>query len=195
MSSSIFFDTETTGLPKYYGLSPLIKQGNWPDLVSISWLIYNETGSMTAAKTFIIQPTGWTIPAESTAIHGITHDEALAIGMPLKTALDEFKKDLKTAKRLVAHNMAFDRSVVLNALKWRLGYSDAEFGFFPGEHICTMELGRMELKMPCKNPKYWKPPKLDELYEATFGAAAPANAHSSLRDAEVCAAIYWKRWG
>jgi DNA polymerase-3 subunit epsilon len=193
MSNYIIFDTETTGLPQFYGLSPLTKAGNWPDIVSISWLIYDSSKSLIGVKNYVVRPEGWVVPKESTAIHGITHEDALTVGLPLKMVLEEFKADLKTAKTLIAHNMAFDRSVVLNAYKWRLGYDN--FDFFPNTYICTMELGRMELKMPCKNPKYWKPPKLDELYEATFGVAAPAHAHSSLRDTEVCAAIYWKRWG
>ncbi len=58
-----------------------------------------------------------------------------------------------------------------------------------------MKTATNELKLPAKNGgKGYKWPGLDELYRATFGVEPPGGAHESLRDAEVCGAIYWRRW-
>lgn len=40
----LFFDTETTGLPKNYK-APASDSDNWPRLVQIAWSIYDAEGN------------------------------------------------------------------------------------------------------------------------------------------------------
>ena len=113
MSRILFFDTETTGLPKMRTVSALVKKDNWPDLVSISWSVY-EDKELVEKQTYIIKPTGWTIPDESIKFHGITNEMANQKGSDLTVVLTIFKKALEGCTSVIAHNMEFDRNVVFN---------------------------------------------------------------------------------
>jgi len=191
--SIIVFDTETTGVPRDYKKSVYDVSGNWPDLVSLSWIVYKPDGSVFKRVSHVIKPAGWTIPADSTAIHGITHAHAVEVGADLRSVLGLFTHDLMSCRLLVAHNIDFDVNVLRNALHWWLGVNPA--GVLNMPLFCTMKTATNELKLPAKNGgKGYKWPGLDELYRASFGVEPPGGAHESLRDAEVCGAIYWRRW-
>ncbi len=195
-SRIVFFDTETTGLPKDRTLNALLGRGNWPDLVSISWIVCDQ-GKQVKKESYIVKPQGWNIPEDSTRIHGIADAYAQEHGAPLREVLHKFIGDVRTANYVVAHNMEFDRNVIHAALKWRLGGDPREVWPYQAE-ICTMVLARDELRIPARYPKPndpYKLPRLDELYEATFGSKAPAGAHSADRDTEVLVSIFWARWG
>ena len=197
MVRTIFFDTETTGLPKYMYLSALQKANNWPDLVSICWMVFEEAKQV-KKEYHIIQPEGWTITAESVKFHGITQERAMAEGSSLKTVMEGFKNDYETADHIVAHNMHFDRNVIFNAFAWRLNMGPTGF-WKVNKEICTMIKSKEELKILSKYANdlkvSYKYPALDELYRDTFGEEPPENAHSADRDVDVLQKIFWKRWG
>ncbi len=189
----IIFDTETNGLPLNWKRNGIDEPNNWPDLVSICWKVY-DNGRHTYTENHIIRPDGWTINSESTSIHGISHEYAVAVGRPLAEVLEKFKADIKGCTKLVAHNLNFDSNVMQSAYKWRLN-EDPSNWWPTGAHFCTMLTATEELKIPNKHGyASYKWPKLDELYTATFNEEAPANAHSADRDVEVLAKIYWKRY-
>jgi DNA polymerase III epsilon subunit-like protein len=197
--TTIIFDTETTGLPKNKWRSALQGPANWPDLVSICWLVYDEDWDLVKKEYYVVRPQGWTVPADSSAIHGITQAIAETYGEPLADVLALFAKDLKTARRLVAHNMAFDKNVIQGAFKWRLGMEPAEF--WPAEEFCTMEASRDVLRLSWKGaqkpgkPTSFKPPRLSELWSYAFSGTPQPQAHNSEGDALATAAIYMKLWG
>ena len=114
----LFLDTETTGLPIRRS-SPLEERGVWPDIVSIAWALY-ENGVLCKKEYSVIQPDGWTIPADSIRIHGITMELARQ-GRSLGEMLGLLAEDLATVDTVVAHNLEFDKNIVFNAYKWRLG--------------------------------------------------------------------------
>lgn len=192
----LFIDTETTGLPLVRGVSALEKKGIWPDIVSVAWIVCKETGEVCKKVYSLIRPDGWKIPADSIKIHGITMEYALEQGRPLEDVLAELKADLATVDTVVAHNMEFDKNVIINAYKWRLGQEPPFLSGAAGANeICTMDKSQAELKIPNPYPKYgpYKSPKLSELYKDTFGLE-PAGQHNSQGDVEALCAIYWKRW-
>jgi DNA polymerase III epsilon subunit-like protein len=195
MPHTLFFDTETTGLPVNKKMEALRCKGNWPDLVSISWSVYDEDVCVKRV-THIVRPDLWTIPEESIAIHKITMERAHAEGLPLAEVMEEFHSDLVKCSRFVAHNMAFDKNIIFNAFAWRLGKDPRKFWLEDAE-FCSLEKSKNELKLPARYPKPWdmyKMPRLDELYEATFKEPAPAGAHRADRDVEVLEKIVWARW-
>ena len=65
----LFFDTETTGLPKNWK-APITDLENWPRLVQLAWLVYDNIGNKISTKNFIVKPSGFIISEESTKIHG-----------------------------------------------------------------------------------------------------------------------------
>lgn len=189
----LFIDTETTGLPLVRDVKALDKKGIWPDIVSIAWVITNETGEVCKKVYSLIQP-GWKIPADSIKIHGITMEYAMEHGRPLADVLAELRADLATVDTVVAHNLDFDKNVIFNAYKWRLGQEPAWAG--GAKEICTMAKSQAELKIPNPYPKYgpYKSPRLSELYMDTFGTEA-AGQHNSQSDVQALYDIYWRRWG
>jgi len=194
MVRTLLFDTETTGLPKFKGVGALVVPNNWPDIVSICWLLYEGT-TLIRKEYFIIRPDGWVITPESIKFHGITHEKAVQIGHPLQDVLLSFHNDVLSCDRVIAHNMFFDKNVVLAAYKWRLKMNPSFWD--PKKEFCSMAKSKEELKIPSKYPKpgdLYKYPSLDQLYSDTFKADPPTGAHSADRDVDVLQQIVWKRW-
>jgi DNA polymerase III epsilon subunit-like protein len=78
------FDTETTGFPLFKEPSDDPRQ---PHLVDIAALLHDELGNLVDSFEAIIRPDGWTIPDEAAAIHGITNEMAMDMGIPEAEAL------------------------------------------------------------------------------------------------------------
>jgi DNA polymerase III epsilon subunit-like protein len=150
----LFFDTETTGLPPQYG--PPYK--TWPHLVQMGFVLTGQNKNPFLKYSQIIQPNGWIIPEASTKIHGITHSEALAKGLPLRDVMNAFWKAWKEADLVVCHNVLFDRGIIRGVAD-RLGKPD----IFEGKPTyCTMtqspvimmrggKNGRISLAKLCEN--------------------------------------------
>lgn len=190
----LFIDTETTGLPKFRNSNALEAPNNWPDIVSVSWAVY-ENGKRVFIKYALIKPGDWIIPNDSTKIHGITMDHANQDGEDLAAVLEELREDFSHCNTVVAHNLEFDKNVLFNAYKWRLNLNP--WHFWPQHEVCTMIRGEPEAKLPSKYPtsnRPYKPPTLKELYQVTFGREPEGGLHNSQRDVEVLCEIYWKRW-
>jgi len=199
--TTLFFDTETTGLPIDRRVPALENEINWPQLVSLSWSLW-EGGECVKRESHLIRPKGWTIPPSSTLLHGITQELAEANGSSLENALDSIRKDIMRCSKIVAHNMEFDRNVLFHAFAWHLRKDPRKFWPPASAEFCSQTTAKNELKLPFPNGKSsynsndpYKMPGLDELYRATFNEPAPPSAHSSDRDVEVLEKIYWARWG
>ena len=78
----IFFDTETTGVPRDYK-APSKDTRNWPRMVQLGWILMDDKGDKLSQKDYIIRPDGFTIPADASRIHGITTERALEEGRDL----------------------------------------------------------------------------------------------------------------
>jgi DNA polymerase III epsilon subunit-like protein len=194
--TTLFFDTETTGLPIDRRVPALQNEVNWPQLVSLSWSLWDASeGECVKRGSHVIHPQGWTISAESTRIHGITQEYAEKNGSDLTEVLMEFRDDVMGCNRIVAHNMEFDKNVVFHAFAWHLKKDPRRF--WPADEFCSQTTAKGELKLPWQYAKAndpYKMPGLDEVYTATFNEPAPPAAHSSARDVEVLEKIYWTRW-
>jgi DNA polymerase III epsilon subunit-like protein len=185
----LFIDTETTGLPKKRQDAE-IEAGIWPDIVSIAWILTTSDGTIVTSFYTIILPTGWIIPADSTRIHGITTHIAETNGLPLRTVLGNlFCSVVNNDVQIVAHNMSFDKNVIINALKWRLGMDTSRM--FKNT-FCTMEAGRSITKLPGIGRELYRCPKLSVLYSHLFGKEPNIELHNALNDAFICMKIYFK---
>lgn len=194
MVKLVFFDTETTGLPANDKIPALNHRTNWPDIVSICWMVF-ENDTRIKKEEYIIRPEQFTIPPESTKIHGITQRQAEQEGTPLGHVLTKFADDIKGANVLCAHNLNFDKNALFHAYKWRLNRDPLRFWPANAE-FCTMKESQDELKLPTKYPtaaEPYKRPKLSELYFHQFGQPME-NAHTAGGDVEALQRIFFARW-
>lgn len=189
----LFFDTETTGLPKDYN-EPYTNSDNWPRLVQLSWIIEDSKKNELEERDFIIKPDGFVIPEKSTKIHHIRHDWAERNGKDLVFILHEFYTYLSEADLLIGHNIVFDINIVAAEFS-RLANKFQEWKFCARrlERIptfCTMEEGKYYTKIPDLWEDY-KYPKLIELYRHLFGRDFKG-AHNSLDDIRATRECFWE---
>ena len=180
----LFFDTETTGLPKNYK-APVSDLKNWPRLIQVAWLITDDAGSAVKSVEYIIKPDGFVIPPEAAKIHGITHERADQEGVRLKPVLEEIAADIAKAKDLIAHNMPFDEKI-LGAEFLRMGASnhvDAK------PRKCTMHSSTDYCRLPGPYGNKW--PKLQELHAKLFQNGFDG-AHNALADVRACSRCYFE---
>lgn len=180
----LFFDTETTGVPKNYK-APVTNLENWPRLVQIAWLVTDKEGNELKSIEYVIKPDGFSIPLEASKIHGITNDYAKENGHDLKLVLEEIISDISKSSTVVAHNIKFDEKIIgAELLRMAL---DSELD--NKQRKCTMELSTNFCKLP--GPYGYKWPRLDELYKILFGINF-SNAHTALADVKACAKCYFE---
>ena len=184
MNNYLFFDTETTGVPRNYK-APSSDTRNWPRLVQLAWILADEEGNRIHEGNLIVKPEGFVIPTDATKIHGITTQKALAEGILLKDAISMFKADLDLANFVVGHNVDFDKKIV-GAEMVRLGMSD-ELG--RKKSYCTMLSTTNFCKIP--GPYGYKYPKLQELYKKLFGKEFD-KAHDAMSDIEATEQCFWE---
>lgn len=173
-----FFDCETTGIPAK-GLKWDADFMQFPQVVQLAWSVGDKE------KSYIIKPDGYEIPEETTEIHGITTERAIAEGVPFAVVVDEFLADAADAPLVCAHNIYFDTSMLkANILRWcgREYYdAKAEDALHKGKRIDTMMKCIKFVGALFANGRPSKFPTLEELYNKLFpGETFPA--HDALED-------------
>lgn len=180
----LFFDTETTGLPKRWN-APVTDLENWPRLVELAWVEYDAGENVLDRRDVIIYPDGYTIPPEVSCLHGITTSIAREKGRPLKEVMEEFAEKVDGAAALVGHNIGFDECIV-GAEFERLRMMTT---LFLKPKYCTMKSSTDYCRLPGK--KGFKAPRLAELHQILFGVGFE-NAHNALADVEATARCFWE---
>lgn len=180
----LFFDTETTGLPKNFK-APVTDTGNWPRMVQLAWHLYESDGTFIESQDFIIKPENYTIPKQASDIHRITTQRAIDEGTVLEEVLNLFSERINNASLLIAHNMNFDEKII-----------GAEFirknidnQLFKKKRLCTMLASVDYCQIPGNYGYKW--PKLDELYKILFGNSF-AEAHDAAADIKATARCFWE---
>ena len=81
-------------------------------LVQIGWAVGEVSGGQPEPKSRIVRPDGFTIEHHASSKHRISHELALAEGMPLRDVLQEMLRDVLGAAgrggRICAHRLEFD---------------------------------------------------------------------------------------
>lgn len=179
--NKLFFDTETTGLPLFKEPSDDPRQ---PHLVQLAAILVNDAREEVALiDNVIIKPDGWEIPAEVSAIHGITHEMAMDVGIPEIEALDMFMDMHKQCGLRVAHNTTFDNRLIRIALKrYRPDLIADDEWKDNSKYYCTM--------IEYRKIHGGKQPKLEEAYEKLTGKNLE-NAHTAMADTRACMDIFF----
>lgn len=183
----LFFDTETTGLPRNYK-APASDTSNWPHLVQLSWIVQDGNGCTLSKGNYIIRPDGFSIPVESSCVHGITTERALREGVPLRTVLNEFVAQVRSADVMVGHNIDFDMKVVGCECCRTYGRD-----YLGGKRtVDTMKSSTDFCAIPsCSYYGGYKWPKLQELHEKLFGFQFQGS-HDSSSDIAATAKCFWE---
>lgn len=186
----LFFDTETTGVPKNYK-APVTDLENWPRLVQLGYIVYDvldggKVDEYTSAE-FIVRPDGFVISPEVSKIHGVTQEKALTEGASLLTVLDTFVDWVDACDTIVGHNLNFDLSII-GAELVRANRVDP----FVGKAQYDTMLKSVDFcKMPGGYGGKYKWPKLKELYKVLFNEEL-AQTHTALDDIRQTAKCYFE---
>lgn len=176
------FDAETTGMVDWKKPSGGDDQ---PHIVQLAAsLVDEDTRDIVQSMNVIVQPNGWEISQEMTDIHGISHEQAMDVGIPEPMALDMFLA-LWNGRTRIAHNTTFDNRIIRIATK---RYSDEQTidrwkeGSQGEEWVCTMLKARKVMG--------GKQPTLAEAYKHFTGKDLE-NAHTAWDDMLGCMDVYW----
>lgn len=177
----LIFDTETTGLPNNWN-APISDLSNWPRLVQLAYLIYDEEKNLLKRQNYIVKPLDFIIPSNATKIHGISNETAQSNGIEIWQVLEEFNSELLHVDEIVAHNLSYDEKIIESEY-YRLGLKP---NFLNKNKICTKELSTNYCDLPDNK---W--PTLDELYFKLFNKNIIIT-HNALDDILVVSDCYWE---
>ncbi len=180
----LFFDTETTGVPRNWK-APVTDLNNWPRLVQLAYLLYDDNGNKISQGDHIVRPDGFIIPSDASRIHGISTEKAQKEGFAIQSVLQEFQSVINQADFLVAHNMSFDEKIV-GAEFLRNKMAD---GTATKRKICTMLSTTNYCQL--EGPYGYKWPKLSELHYKLFRTGFK-EAHNASVDIHATARCFWE---
>lgn len=188
MKKILFFDTETTGLPKNWS-APVTDTDNWPRLVQLGWILADTEANTIREGNMIVKPSGFEIPEQASNVHGITTEIALEKGDPLNHVMQMFMLDMASADAIVGHNVGFDLKVV-GAEFCRLNFIPALQRMEETQYIDTMKSSTEYCGITGSYGRV-KWPKLTELYTHLFGHAFE-NAHDAMADITATKECYFE---
>lgn len=184
----LFFDTETTGLPKNYRAS-WEDVNNWPRLAQLGFQLYSIDGQLMNEFQSLIKPDGWEIPKEKFFIeNNMSTERCEADGIPIYNAMRHLQDSLKQCEYKVAHNINFDNPII-GAEMIRNDITHQLFKFKKG--YCTMvsNIKLVNAKYPDGRGGKW--PKLIELHEFLFKEGFDG-AHDALEDVRATARCFFE---
>lgn len=186
----LFFDTETTGVPKNYR-APMTDLENWPRLVQLGYVVYDlqDGGEWLEYAAFedVIIPEGFVISEEVSKIHGINHAMAIEHGIPLSVALNQFVNWAEICDTIIGHNLSYDFNI-LGAELIRCSMSNPLVG---KAQYDTMLKSVNFCKLPGSRTGQYKWPKLQELHFKLFNEPL-AQTHTALDDIRQTAKCYFE---
>jgi DNA polymerase-3 subunit epsilon len=178
MSGYLVFDTETTGLPEWSAPADAPHQ---PRLASLAMLALDDDLEIEDRVYHLVQPDGWTMPAELQRLHGLTNLELEAQGLPIDYVANLFAHGM-IDRTLVAHNLQFDTKIMRGELR-RIAQPEAAEKCRTG--ICTMRALTQACGILKPNGSGLKFPKLAEACRIILKRDL-VGAHNALADAKAC---------
>ncbi len=183
------FDSETTGVANFR-LPP--EHPTQPRIIQLGAILYDDARHVRAELNLLVKPDGFTIPAEATAVHGITTEHATRYGLAIGTVVKLLLALTNRAELIVAHNVDFDRLMVLIELARLQGGGVDEAGRFAARKFyCTMKQATAVCQIPSPRGFGYKWPNLQEAHQHFFGRGFEG-AHDAMADVRACAAVYYE---
>lgn len=209
----LFFDTETSGLPQDVcrNTLSLVNKHLWPKIVQYSSITLDtETGSVVSTSDYIVKvDDNVVLDGQSANIHGITNLISKTRGVPIENVLETFTQECDNVDLIVAHNLDFDKNMILKEWYDVISCDDKEkVHQFTNPYIkfkktiskvkkmCTLKsnIHRVNIKAVSKKTgkEYVKWPTLEELHTHLFKEdLSDVNLHNALVDTMVCARCWY----
>lgn len=180
----LFFDTETTGIARF-NLPP--EHPTQPHIVQLGAILADDNRRVVAEMNLLVKPEGWTIPPEAAAVHGISTELAAASGLRVQTVVKLFMQLVLRADLIVAHNLDFDRMLVMAELARMAEATDLDL-MRNRSGFCTMRAATPIMRIPGRAGYKW--PNLREAY-AHFVGGQFEGAHDAMADVRACRSVYY----
>ncbi len=180
----LFFDTETTGLPRNWK-APVTDLNNWPRMIQIAWILCDMNGNRIEADDYIIKPENFKIPKDASRVHEITTERAISEGEDLENVLNIFNALIERSDFIVAHNISFDEKI----LGAELLRKKIQSNFNIKRKLCTMKSSTDYCRL--SGPYGYKWPKLSELHIKLFGKDFE-EAHDASVDINATERCFWE---
>ena len=186
MSIVLVFDCETTGLlPKKVG-------DDFPFIIQLGFALYDEVSNsvLQVYNQYVRLPPGFALSPRITEITGITRDTIDKEGIDIRSVLEAFYAAVLKADLIVAHNIAFDITVLSKAASV---FEPLSRELQKRHKGCTMKKGRDLCKIERSNSQgvYYKYPTLAELHTHLF-RYVPKNLHDARVDVLCCLRCFLK---
>lgn len=193
MTFFLGFDTETTGLPLW---SEPSEHPGQPHLVQFAAVLLDQDGAERTCVSAMVRPDGWTIPAQVTALHGISTDMATAFGIPERTVVKIFLDLVRCPDVVVgAHNASFDWRIMRIAMLRHGMSKETADQIATVPQVCTMRLADKIMRLPptakmrAAGINKSKAPNLMEAHQHFLGEPFQG-AHDALADVRACARVW-----
>lgn len=189
MQLAFFFDTETTDK---WNFKSTMSDPAQPHICQLAYMLVQDDKKVIHTHSTLIAPSLYsTIPAETTAIHGISTEQASAYGHPVRKVMEDFLSCVSLADVVVAHNIKFDAKLIARtALELDMKTTlNAYFDSKP--QLCTMQASTDLCKIPNPYRGGYKWPKLQELHEYLFNRKF-FGAHDALNDVRATVDCFFK---
>ena len=206
----LVFDVETNGLLPYVKASdPTPPLESLPHILQLSFIIYNTKQQKITkiANHYIRVKDDISISDEITALTGIDRKTIHEKGSPISHVLKEFYEAYMNCNCVVAHNIDFDRKMInleiarnweamegMGCVSIKKVFDDEFQKHHQIDNFCTMRYSRgicKIVRISKKGEKYYKNPRLVELYEHLFHSI-PENLHDSMVDTYACLQCFAK---
>ncbi len=182
----LYFDTETTGLPRRRNALPTdFEAYDSARVVELAWQLRADERVL-RSEQHLVYPEGFDIGAFVTGIHGVSTEMAITYGEPVSDVLSSFAKAVAMCDEIVAHNLDFDQGVVLSEnARLEHPFSALSRAFDTKRLTCTMK-GTKDIVKARGQTGVIKWPRLSELYFHCFGKEPP-DQHTALGDVTAMA--------
>lgn len=201
MTSLLFFDTETSGLPTTksfndYHHPSLTHHYDSSRIIEIAYIICDKNLNILKQDSFIINNN---IKIHNSNIHGISQEFIRKNGVPMKHMLHHLYMDVIdfNVKCFIGHNVNFDKHILLSevfrctqCIKTRstdtyVYDTLSEILNKKVHYICTMHLAKKTFNL-------LKYPKLIDLYTTLCNDNNFVQTHRAMSDTFLCYNVYKK---
>jgi Exonuclease. len=188
MDLILFYDTETTGIPKWNLPSHDASQ---PHITQLAAELCDErSGNVIAFMEVLIRPAGWVIPHELEELTGITTERAFAEGVPIADALGRFIPMWRRAALRCGHNESFDARMVRIETMREVDRDDPFHEDWKKAPVFCTQGRSAKILNEFRDRGMKKTPNLAEAYKHFVGEEL-SGAHDAAVDLRAAKAVYY----